>query len=514
MKIKLICLILMPFLLPLLGHTQWKPTGFKTWQDSTNSENQRVLIGGTVQNYQKSDKSWDAIDNNWIKSDDTLFCINNANLKVVATSSGKTNLSIGNHDSTISLNQALQSLVLFDTEADTFFTLMNNPEFKNPEMDSNCLRWTDVFYGVDYALIKENGMLHHQISFKPKFLDSLQEITSQADIETSISFGTVSSYQFAGAESPDLSKHKLRKQILHRSKENIIQLHQQILFYPGYESKEEIPVFQRWIKEGNRYLCIEYVELGKMIQIHKNDPSAIIYHNASETFDADDVSDTYIRTDNGSFENYNYGVYATILLATELDGSAKRGCFLKFDLSSITDPVTVDSTAMHIAVIAQGDSVGLGYMTTDWSEGNVNAGAVDSIGEYGATWLQAKDSLGTVNDDDWANSSEFSVSDFDDNNGNYYGVVDASTTSWNAYLQVGSESSGNNSMIVSDWINGRTPNYGYCIFDMDLSTGTTIRPSEVVIAGFRPWLYIEYTINQAAESINQRRRILQKGEIE
>ena len=513
MKIKLICLILMPFVIPLLGHAQWKPTGYKSWQDSTNHTNQKLLFGGTVQNYQDTEKRWAAINNNWVKTDDTMFCIEKANLKVIATSTGKSHLFLDRKDSSLSFTQSLQSIVLIDTETDTFITLMENPVFNYPELENTCLRWTDVFYGVDYCLIKENGMLHHQVSFKPKFLDSLQEIVSRSDSKASLSLGTVSAYEFTGAYHPDVSHRKLRKHILHYSKDYIVQLHQQILFYPGFESDVEIPVYQRWIKRGGSYLCVEHVESEKILRIHKQNPSAVIYHYASETFDAADVSDTYIRTDNGSFENYNYGAYATILLTTELDGSAKRGCFVKFDLSSLSDPVTVDSTTLHIAVIAQGDSVGLGYMNSEWSEGNVISGAVDSVGEYGATWLHAKDSLGTENDIDWANSSEFSESDYDDNSGNYYGVVDAEATSWNAYLHVGSESSGNNSMLVSDWINGRTPNYGYCIFDMDLTTGTTIRPSEVVISGFRPWLYVEYTVNQVSEINNYRRNKLQNGEL-
>jgi len=213
----------------------------------------------------------------------------------------------------------------------------------------------------------------------------------------------------------------------------------------------------------------------------------------SVTLDYTYCEDTYIQNNYGNNQDDNHGT-ATILYTKRTDETSgdRKALLVKFDLSSISGPVTVDSVDFAImSYYTLSVTTSICKMLTDWEEGNCD-GAVDAEGEYGATWNYANDDY----DDDadppcvdmnW-DSGDFGTGDYDDNSGSYYDTR-TSDASDNYFMM---HYSGDDvEDLVEGWINGTYSNYGFMIYGG--ATQAAFCSSEYGTSDWRPSLYIEYT---------------------
>jgi len=208
----------------------------------------------------------------------------------------------------------------------------------------------------------------------------------------------------------------------------------------------------------------------------------------SVTLDYTYCEDTEIFYYHGDKDNDNYGI-SQILHTRWADstGDFRRGILIRFDLSSISGPVTVDSVDLALTSYYTLSAISsIGKMLTDWEEGNCDANTVDSAGEYGATWNYANDNYDGTNMN-W-DSTVFSTNDYDDNNGDYYDTR-TSDSSENIYKM--HFSGADMEDLVEGWINGTYSNYGFLINGVDEQAAFC--SSENGISDRRPSLYIEYT---------------------
>jgi len=213
----------------------------------------------------------------------------------------------------------------------------------------------------------------------------------------------------------------------------------------------------------------------------------------SVTLDYTYCEDTYIENNYDNNQDYNYGIKITMYTKrTDETSGDRKALLIKFDLSSISGPVTVDSVDLALtSYYSLSATTSICKMLTDWEEGNCE-GAVDAEGEYGATWNYANDDYD--DDDDppcvdmnWA-SGDFGTGDYDDNNGNYY---DTRTSDASEDLYRMHYSGADMEDLVEGWINGTYSNYGFMIYGGDPRGGFASAQNST--ESYRPSLYIEYT---------------------
>lgn len=483
--------------------TVWKPVDYSRWINKSDHRKQAALFGEPIRNYERTDGDWETIDNNWINSGDSLYTAHNAVLKTEVRKDGSSQITFSYQGESFIIRQTLRRMVWLRSADWAWDDIFTQPDWSTVAVDSNIISWRNVFPQIDYRIIKTNGKLEHRIYFNPSFLDTAVALYDQSADTSSLYLANVIEYSFSqNIDNADLELGNRERRILKQFGRMTFTVDHQQLFYPGWNSSAYVPVLQRWIKQNGKIYCIEAVAMTYIKAIHRQYPDSSISHNDSQTFDENSCEDTFV---NSQMSTNNYGIYSNYLRLTV----GGYGGFRKFDLSGIFGSVHVDSTRLKIVFNNTQDSCKLGFMTTDWDEGNVNAGAVDAVGEHGATWEKAKDTLGTSGDWSWSSSS-FSSADYNDNNGNGYGKVLAGSGSYFGYLSEGDESTGSNSKLISDWINGAHPNYGYVYIEYDASAGS-FRPREFAPQGYQPSLYIEWTDLSNGNSSIRRRKLLMKG---
>jgi len=179
-------------------------------------------------------------------------------------------------------------------------------DWGNFSVDSNIAKWTGISPGVDYRVRKQNGTVQHGIFYKPAFVDSAVVLYNQRPDSLDIALANVMVYtlssniDLADSAIGDVAKRRL-KDFGYYS----FNLRDQRLNFPGSDTLPKIPVRQYWERRGDKIICIEYVMMKWVKQVHQVYPAAVIWHNDSKTIDGTtNVEDGRIYS--GAADN-NYG---------------------------------------------------------------------------------------------------------------------------------------------------------------------------------------------------------------
>lgn len=508
----LLILLVLPFTIKAEPDTaNWDETGFSEWQHKVLKEKHAGYFGSPIHNYIDTDDTFKKINNIWKIDGDSVF-VDEAMIRPIIRPDGTSEaiLTIGGNE--YKVTQKLNRLIFFRSSDSSWINIDTSMNFSNRSISDNIIEYTNVSPAVDLSLIKANGLLQHKIHFKPAFLDSAIILYNQRVDSSDIHLANVIEYTLSNnITGHDISLGTIPKRILARYGNMVYKIESDLIIFPD----KEVEVKQRWIVKNDRLYEVEFVKMSDIKELHEMYPDSTISHNSPLTFiTTAEVDDSYVKSANS---NFGFGAMNSTLLTTGNNGSGNHGGFSKFVVDdSIAATVTVDSTELHLYWRASTtDSAYIGYMTTEWVEGNVSNQAVDAGGEMDATWDSAYVDVSTPANNLYWSSGSFSSADYDDNSGSYYGKVVGSSN--NGYLRVGEAASGNQSQIVQDWINGVITNYGFIFFCGTCGTTslTSWAPSEFPPAGaFRPHLYVEWTDVAAGDEQRFRRRRLLLNRVE
>jgi len=279
------------------------PVDFQKWQlDDTTFQ---VRIGDPIQNY-STDTSWAEIENDFVLIGDTMTA-RHAYMKTDVLPNGISRITIEHNDTTYTITQRPVKLIWLNTATWNWIDVEGAPSWSTPSVDSNIIKWTGVFPGVDYRIRKQKARVEHGIFFKPAFLDSAVILYNQRADSLDIALGNVMEYTLsANIDNADIGVGNVNKRILKRIGKHVFGLAASRLHFPGSDTLQGMTVNHRWVKKNSKIYCIEYIKMRKIKIIHEAYPNATIWHNASpHTIDGTtNVEDTYIFQWYG---NRNYG---------------------------------------------------------------------------------------------------------------------------------------------------------------------------------------------------------------
>jgi len=264
----------------------WQPTDYQEWRDSANERKHKAYFSGSIQNYQKADNSWAAIENDWITVDDTLHTNRKAALKTDVNDAGQATVSLMHDGKIYTVSQRLLKVIWINTATHNW-TDIADVSWSTPSVDSNIVRWGNVIPGVDYAIKKTNGQVAHGIIFKPAFLDSAVTLYNQREDSLDIALGNVIAYELTNVDDADSAIGNVDSRTLKDLGRYAFSLTRQAVHFPGSDTLPSVYVKQRWIKKNNKIYCVEYVPMSRIKQIHAMYPNAVIWHNTTTTVTGD-----------------------------------------------------------------------------------------------------------------------------------------------------------------------------------------------------------------------------------
>lgn len=203
-----------------------------------------------------------------------------------------------------------------------------------------------------------------------------------------------------------------------------------------------------------------------------------------------DHKDTFLQSNglaaaNGGRGGYYLGRSGTVrfvyLARFSLDGHIATGA-------------TVNAAILHVflsaAPTAEMADVGCHKMTTDWGVSPTDEGATENPATGGqATWGQSFDYDGGVGEQNWANGTEFSSSDYD---------AAEDTTTIGAAANIGDEFTWSVPLMAADWVADDAANLGLCLFYDTLGNYCQIDSQESATVAERPYLAVDYVVPVAA----------------
>lgn len=386
-------LIIVLILFPVITLAK-QPVGLKQWQ--LNETTFSKQIGGVIRNYQKPDKLWATIGNDFQVEGDSVVYVDKSVLRTRVNKDGasKVTLTWGGQEYTITQKLLGIGWIKISTRQSQWIDSTMN--WSNFSVDSNICKWTGISPGVDYRVRKTNGQVEHGIFYKPAFLDSAVTLYNQRPDSLDIALANVMVYTLsANIDNADSAMGELSWRKLKDFGYYSFTLSDQSLRFPGWEDLPRIPVKQYWERRGTKIICIEYVMMKWVKQVHEAYPSATIWHNDTKKIEGTtNVEDARIYS---TSPDYNYGsnqglriedVWSTLIrvknVASELGvGATISACVCSLRGGSGTVPV-----AFGAYRVFKGDSL--------WNEGTLTGSdpADAAFGEGVVTW------------NDWSNDGE------------------------------------------------------------------------------------------------------------
>lgn len=380
---KKIILILVCLPLMVLGQT-WQPAGYTTWQNPAIANEYQTTIGGNVANYY-DDVSWNKISNTFQNEGDSVAVADSAILKTRVGHNGQSIVTLLWEGVTYEIVQKPIKLIWYKLSTQQWIDIFPTGSWGTPNIDSNLVRWTNVFPGVDYAVRKSNGSVGHGVLFKPAFLDSAVALYNERPDSLDIYLGNVIKYTLSATiDSSGEPVSNNRGRILRRLGRYAFELTEQSVHFPGSDSIF-VPVYTRWVKQGGIIYCAEYVKMSHIKQIHETYPSATIWHNDETSILSADVEDTYINSKAAPDKrDLNYGgkdfiqmnaVCVSLVrvtnVATNLSaGATITACVCSLNTVSITTAGNVSNYRVFkpwIEGTEVGAAAGTGTTHYDWS---------------------------------------------------------------------------------------------------------------------------------------------------
>ena len=457
------------------------PIGFSSW--SLTDTTFKTRFGGPPQNYPTSG-GWDVIDNTFLISGDTLAYNKTDLVKTGVDLGGKTTARVDWSGTTVEITQEPWGLQWLNIATKARTDVTGAPTWNIPSVDSNIVKWTGVWPGVNYEVHKVNGGVQHRVSFRPAFLDSAVTLYDQRSDSLDIALGFIIKYDL----SASINNHdsaigtcswRRLKSMGEGRFQRFFDLTAQRIFYPGSDTLVPIPVMQRWVKTGGNIYCVEYVMMSTLKALHEANPGATIWHNSEiEIGGIDNIEDTEMRLttpDNNFGESINMRCRGD-----DADPPKSAGLLRIAALADFLGPdPDVDSTIGNINVQNNyvSGTVGIFQVNQNWVEGTAN-GAVQSGSASYNDYINP-DSAWEVAPCDSAHDSEAGA----DRKATAMDYMSVTGTGWCAFYF--------DPDTVTAWAIGTIPNNGVML--RDSSAGYRIFRTSEYGSDLEPYVDVYYT---------------------
>jgi len=298
-------------LLPISGLTK-QPVDYKKWQiDDTTFSKQ---IGGAVRNYQKPDKTWDSIVNGFEVEGDSVVFVEKSVLRTRVNKNGVSKVMLAWDDIEYTVTQRMLGIGWIKISTRQSKWIDSTMNWSNFSVDSNICKWTGISPGVDYRVRKNNGTVERGIFYKPAFLDSAVVLYNQRPDSLDIALANVMVYTLsANIDDYDSAMGDLFWRNLKDFGYYSFKLTEQQLRFPGSDTLPQIPVKQYWERRGTKIICIEYVMMRRVKQVHEVYPAATVWHNDTKkiegTTNVEDAQIVSSSADNNYGGNTDYFLY-------------------------------------------------------------------------------------------------------------------------------------------------------------------------------------------------------------
>ncbi len=376
------------------------PIGYNKWDMGNGSFS--INVGQAVQNYQEPDKSWAKIVNAFIPEGDSVVFNETGVIKTRVNKQGLSVATVSREGQDYSVTQRLVGIGWLNIDNRQRQWIDSTMNWSNSTVTDSIIKWTNVSPGINYRIIKSNGRLTHNILFKPAFLDSAVVLYNQRGDSLNLALANVMEYSFSGnivnADSAigDVKKRRFKKFV-----DLAFGMREQGVFWTVGDTltRETIPVRQFWIKKSSKIYCVEYIMMSAIKQIHLNEPTASIWHNASVDIGTTDIEDAWIREDSPA---HNYGSTQFFFVYNGTPGSDSYKMFIRgMNLNAaMTAGYTVTACTLYVeakAITTAGDVGVFRVWKYNWEEGvgngTINAGV--DVGITGDFWSNSTS-------DDWA----------------------------------------------------------------------------------------------------------------
>jgi len=393
MNSKIYLLVSLLILLLVGGVMAKTPVGLKKWKVDDTTFTKR--IGGTICNYEKLDKTWAAIVNDFEVEGDSVVYADKAVLRTRVNKNGVSKVMLTWGDQEYTITQKLLGIGWLKISTRQSKWIDSTMNWSNFSVDSNIAKWTGVSPAVDYRVRKSNGTVEHGIFFKPAFLDSAVILYNQRSDSLDIALANVMVYTLStNIDNADSAMGDLPKRRLKDFGYYSFNLRNQWLRFPGCDTLPKIPVRQYWERRGTKIICIEYVMMSKIKKVHEAYPSATIWHNDIATIDGTTNVEDARTYKYGADGNYGGESFLQIY-------SNSYPCFIRVKnvASELGPGATISACACSVYVAAGGFPVVVdGYRVfKPWNEGALTGGANPDDAAFGE---------GVVTSNDWSNDDE------------------------------------------------------------------------------------------------------------
>lgn len=278
------------------AEARFKPSGFKEWRDSVDTKKVRVQFGGEIQNYKRYDGAWDSIQTNWTGVGpwyDTLGLF-----KISINDTALSTVTIRHNDTTLTLTQQPIRLMWINTSTQNTVNLFTTRNYNNVSRDSNVLKWTNMWPGVDWAVQVNRSGVAHAVVYKKAFLDSAVILYNQRADSSSIALGNLIRYTASGVDLADSAVGTVRMRRLKQIGGMAFDIDSQRVNWNGGDTATTPPpVYQKWVRIGGVLYCLEYVMMSDLKRLHVAMPNVALWHNTNVTIGAgtNDLAVTYLR---------------------------------------------------------------------------------------------------------------------------------------------------------------------------------------------------------------------------
>lgn len=350
------------FMALLVGSvTAQTPIGFKKWRNNENTFTQR--IGGAVQNFIRTDRTWAQIANDFVTEGDSVLKIDDAVIKTRVNKNGASSSTVRWDSQNYIATQKLLGVGWLNIVSKTRQWIDATMDFSNVSVDSNIVSWSGVSPGVDYRIRKQNGVLEHGIFFKSAFIAAAVAIYDLRADSLEIALANIMVYTLtSNIANADSGLGILTSRQLKSFGEYSFSLGDQTLRYPGWDTLPPIPIKQFWRKRNDSLFCIEFVMMSDVKAVHLADLTATIWHNDTKKIEgATNIQDTYISgfsqdadlgaittlqpADNGT--NSIHALVRVTNVATEI-GAGATITFAACSLFFVTNSVDGDISAYRV----------------------------------------------------------------------------------------------------------------------------------------------------------------------
>lgn len=254
------------------------PIGLKRWQ--IDQKTFKKQVGGSVRNYQKANRAWAQIANNFVTEGDSVLKVDAAVIKTRVNKNGTSSSTVTWSGTDYVITQKLLGIGWLKISTRGRQWIDSTMNWSNVSADSNIVTWSGISPGVDYRVRKQSGQVEHGVFFKPAFLDSAVILYDQRTDSLDIALANVMAYTLSGnIDNADSGLGELTQRQLKSFGEYTFSLSDQSLRYPGWDTLQPIPVKQFWRKRNDSIFCIEFVMMSDVKAVHEASPTATIWHN-------------------------------------------------------------------------------------------------------------------------------------------------------------------------------------------------------------------------------------------